>query len=282
MKLLEWIDVDIIGSSLLPKIGLEGLAAKKIPPVAKKKSSDNDQKRILPGLSLKGGEKDKDDPPASSDLRQTILGVLNESKNDLKPLTEERDKLKKDLEVAKSDVAEFSKRFDLANQTQEIMAKVLAEPNAQRESLMERITQLEEANAQREGLLDKIYQLEEVAESLRSENFSLKENIDEAVKAGVENFRSQFEFTSDYENLQAFFVNFRAQQVLAEVKGLHPNLDFSAIELDYLAPEEVEDGAGQPPAQGQKILWTNLLLMGLMIGFSCYFVVRLIVIFLFE
>ncbi|KAL2529696.1 hypothetical protein Fot_22297 [Forsythia ovata] len=214
--------------------------------------------------------------------RNVATGVLNESKNDLKPLTGERDKLKKDLEVAKSDVAEFSKRFDLANQTQEIMAKVLAEANAQRESLMEMITQLEEANAQREGLLDKIYQLEEVAESLRSENFSLKENTDEAVKAGVENFRSQFEFTSDYENLQAFFVNFRAQQVLAEVKGLHLNLDLSAIELDYPTPKEVKDGAGQPPAQGQKILWTNLLLMGLRIGFSCYFVVRLILIFLFE
>ncbi|KAL2529697.1 hypothetical protein Fot_22298 [Forsythia ovata] len=73
MKLLKWIDVDIIGSSLLPKIGLAGLAAKKIPPVAKKKSLDNDQKRILLGLSLKGGEKKKDDPLASYDLRQTIL-----------------------------------------------------------------------------------------------------------------------------------------------------------------------------------------------------------------
>ncbi|KAL2538433.1 hypothetical protein Fot_19824 [Forsythia ovata] len=76
-------------------------------------------------------------------------GTLNESKKDLKPLTEERDKLKKDLETAESDVAEFSKRFALANQAQEIMAKALSEANAQRESLMGRITQLEEANAQR-------------------------------------------------------------------------------------------------------------------------------------
>ncbi|KAL2456714.1 hypothetical protein Fot_56711 [Forsythia ovata] len=41
-------------SSSLPKIGLVGLAAKRIPLVVKKKSSDNDQKRTLAGLSLKG------------------------------------------------------------------------------------------------------------------------------------------------------------------------------------------------------------------------------------
>ncbi|KAL2538425.1 hypothetical protein Fot_19816 [Forsythia ovata] len=132
------------------------------------------------------------------------------------------------------------------------MAKALSEANAQRESLMGRITQLEEANAQREGLLDKIFQLEDVAESLRSENLSLKANTDEAVKTGVENFRSQFEFTSDYENFQAFFVNCGAPQVLAEVKGLHPNLDLSTIEVDYLAAEEFKDGAGLPLANGAE------------------------------
>ncbi|KAL2502396.1 hypothetical protein Fot_36244 [Forsythia ovata] len=88
-------------------------------------------------------------------------------------------------------------------------------------------------------------QLEELTESLRSKNLSHKANTEEVVKAGVENFRSQFEFTSDYENLQAFFV-------LTEVKELHPNVDLSTIEVDYPTPEEVEDGAGQPPADGAK------------------------------
>ncbi|KAL2558981.1 hypothetical protein Fot_03720 [Forsythia ovata] len=111
---------------------------------------------------------------------------------------------------------------------------------------MERITQPEEANAQRDGLLDKICQLEEVAESLRSENLGLKENTEEAVKAGVDNFRSQFEFTPDYENLQAFFVSYGARQVLTEVKELHLDLDLSPIEVDYPFPEEARDGSGQP------------------------------------
>ncbi|KAL2529821.1 hypothetical protein Fot_22422 [Forsythia ovata] len=161
-----------------------------------------------------------------------MQGALNESKKDLKSLTDERDKLKKDLEAAESDVAEFSKRFNLANQAQKIMAKALSEAN------------LDEANAQREGLLDKIFQLKEVAESLRNENLNLKENTDEAVKVGVENFKSRFQFTSDYENLQDFFVNFEAGHVLTEVKGLYPNFDLSAIEADYPTPKEVDDGAG--------------------------------------
>ncbi|KAL2509102.1 hypothetical protein Fot_32749 [Forsythia ovata] len=59
----------ILGLSSLPKIGLAGIAAKKIPLVAKKNFSGNDQKRILVGLSLKGGEKDQDAPPASFDPR---------------------------------------------------------------------------------------------------------------------------------------------------------------------------------------------------------------------
>ncbi|KAL2551661.1 hypothetical protein Fot_05568 [Forsythia ovata] len=54
------------GSSTLPKIGL---AAKKITPVVKKKSSDNEQKRVLVGLSLKGGEKNQDVPPNPVDPR---------------------------------------------------------------------------------------------------------------------------------------------------------------------------------------------------------------------
>ncbi|KAL2502354.1 Plus3 domain-containing protein [Forsythia ovata] len=60
-------------SSTLPKSGLAGLAAKRIPSVVKNKSSDNDQKKILAGLSLKGGEKNQDVPPAPVDPRQTIL-----------------------------------------------------------------------------------------------------------------------------------------------------------------------------------------------------------------
>ncbi|KAL2509722.1 hypothetical protein Fot_33369 [Forsythia ovata] len=61
------------GSSSLPKIGLVGLAAKKIHPVVKKNSSVNDQRKILAGLSLKGGEKNQDVllPPVG--LRQTRL-----------------------------------------------------------------------------------------------------------------------------------------------------------------------------------------------------------------
>ncbi|KAL2558564.1 hypothetical protein Fot_03303 [Forsythia ovata] len=177
-------------------------------------------------------------------------------------LTEEKDKLKTDLSAAECDVVEFLKRSDLANQVQEITAKDLEESNVQRTSLMERITQLEEANAQRERLLDKIYQLEEVAESLRSENLSLKANTEEAVKAEVEDFTSQFEFTSDYENLQTFFVNFRARQELTEVKKLYSNLDLSTIEAGYPSPEEVKDGIGQPSVDGPKALRTNLLLKG--------------------
>ncbi|KAL2553916.1 uncharacterized protein Fot_07535 [Forsythia ovata] len=155
----------------------------------------------------------------------------------MRPLTDESDRLKKDLEIVESDVAVFSKRCDLANQAQEITAKVLAE-----------------ANAHRERLIDKIVQLEETVEcyDLKSENFNLKSETDEEVKARVENFKSQFKFTSDYENLQTFFVNFGARQALAEVKELYPNLDLFAIEVDYPAPEEVEDGMNQPSAEGAK------------------------------
>ncbi|KAL2514782.1 uncharacterized protein Fot_28753 [Forsythia ovata] len=151
-------------------------------------------------------------------------------------LTNERDKLKNDLEAVESDVAEFSKRCDLSNQAQEITAKVLAK-----------------ANAQREGLIDKIDQLEETTESLRAEcynlrgkNLKLKSVTEEAEIAKVENFRNQFEFTPYYENLQAFFVNFGARQVLAELKEQHPTLDLSAVEDNYPAPEDV----AQPPADG--------------------------------
>ncbi|KAL2544575.1 hypothetical protein Fot_13808 [Forsythia ovata] len=82
-------------------IGLAGLAAKKIPPVAKKKSSDNDQKMILAGLSLKGGEKDKDAPPASSDPRQTVL-VPSASSQGLQIMVQKQELGAKRVEKAKS------------------------------------------------------------------------------------------------------------------------------------------------------------------------------------
>ncbi|KAL2456120.1 hypothetical protein Fot_28704 [Forsythia ovata] len=46
--------------STLPKIGLDGLAAKKISPVMKGKSVDHDQKRTLARLSPKDREKDQE------------------------------------------------------------------------------------------------------------------------------------------------------------------------------------------------------------------------------
>ncbi|KAL2508782.1 putative abhydrolase domain-containing protein [Forsythia ovata] len=128
------------------------------------------------------------------------------------------DKLKADLQNAESNVGEFSKRYDHATRAQE------------------------ESNAQKKGLVDKVAELKNSLDSLKAENSSLKdENLklekstDEEVKAGIENFINQFEFTQDYENLQAFFVNFGARQVLSELMELHPNLDLSHIEADYPA-----------------------------------------------
>ncbi|KAL2529193.1 hypothetical protein Fot_21794 [Forsythia ovata] len=61
------------GSSTLPKIWLASLAAKKIPPVMKEKSSNHDHKMTLTSLSLKGGEKDQDTTLVPTDSRQTVL-----------------------------------------------------------------------------------------------------------------------------------------------------------------------------------------------------------------
>ncbi|KAL2520854.1 hypothetical protein Fot_24777 [Forsythia ovata] len=109
------------------------------------------------------------------------------------------------------------------------MAKALA--YAQRKGLMERIAQLEEANAQRDRLMDKIAQLEETGETLRAEcydlngeNPSLKSGTDEVVKAEVEYFRSHFEFTPDYENLQIFFVNFGGSEGVDQCEGSLPQI----------------------------------------------------------
>ncbi|KAL2529161.1 hypothetical protein Fot_21762 [Forsythia ovata] len=177
-----------------------------------------------------------------------LQGVLNESKKEMRLLTDERDKLKANLATIESDVAEFSKRFDLAYQAQEVTTQALVDANVQHDALIDKIAQLEETAEllQAEG-----YELKGENQKLRSEIDKLEgENLKlklESVKAGVEEFRNQFEFTSNYENLQAFFVNFGARQVLTEVKELYPNLDLSTIEVDYPAPEEVEDGADPPP-----------------------------------
>ncbi|KAL2520428.1 Uncharacterized protein Fot_24351 [Forsythia ovata] len=158
-----------------------------------------------------------------------LQGSLNGSKNEEKLLAEERDKLKKDLQNAESDVAKFSKRYDHATHAKAVTAKAL-----------------EEANNQRKGLVDKVAKFEDALDSLKVEcsalkeaNLKLEKGTEEMVKAGVENFRNQFEFTHDYENLQAFFVNFRARQVLSKLKELHPNPDLSEFEADYPAPREV-------------------------------------------
>ncbi|KAL2529456.1 hypothetical protein Fot_22057 [Forsythia ovata] len=74
----------------MPKIRLAGLAAKRIHPVVKKKSSDNDQKKIIAGLSLKGGEKSQDVPTVAVDLRQTTL-VLTASPQGLQIMVHKRE-----------------------------------------------------------------------------------------------------------------------------------------------------------------------------------------------
>ncbi|KAL2529160.1 hypothetical protein Fot_21761 [Forsythia ovata] len=63
----------LLRSSSLPKIGLASLAAKKIHLVMKKRSFDQDHKKNITGLSLKGREKDKNVVPTLIDFRQTFL-----------------------------------------------------------------------------------------------------------------------------------------------------------------------------------------------------------------
>ncbi|KAL2551685.1 hypothetical protein Fot_05304 [Forsythia ovata] len=83
--------------------------------------------------------------------------VLIESKKEMRLLFEERDKLKADLASVESDVAEFLKKTDLANQAQKVTAQALVE-----------------AYVQQNALIDKIVQLEETAECLRAERYDLK------------------------------------------------------------------------------------------------------------
>ncbi|KAL2557819.1 hypothetical protein Fot_02558 [Forsythia ovata] len=166
-------------------------------------------------------------------------------------LIDEKDKLKEDLGIVEFDVANFLKRSDLSNQAQEVTAQALAEPSVQYDALIDKIAQLEETveclRAEGYDLRSENQKLRSKIEKLAGENLKLKSEIEEVVKAGVKEFRNQFEFTSDYENLQAFFVNFGARQVLTEVNELYPNLDLSSMEVDYPAPEESEDGADSPP-----------------------------------
>ncbi|KAL2502577.1 Uncharacterized protein Fot_36425 [Forsythia ovata] len=118
------------------------------------------------------------------------------------------DKLKKDMQNAESDVAEFSKTYD--------------HPGLGRGQQTEEGTE---------------------CSSLKEANLKLEKGTEDAVKAGVEIFRNQFEFTQDYENLQAFFVNFGARQVLSKLKEQHPTLVLSAIEADYPIHEEAGEEA---------------------------------------
>ncbi|KAL2488703.1 Uncharacterized protein Fot_41995 [Forsythia ovata] len=115
-------------------------------------------------------------------------GSINKSKKELRNVTEERDKLKKDLQNTESDVAEILKRYDNATQAQLVTSKAL-----------------EEVNDQKMGLIEKVAELEITMDSLKAEISGLKEeklrlerSTEVAVKAGVENFRNQFEFTQDY------------------------------------------------------------------------------------
>ncbi|KAL2552761.1 Uncharacterized protein Fot_06380 [Forsythia ovata] len=85
-------------------------------------------------------------------------GYLNESKKEPRALTDDRDKLKKDLVNSKANVAEFSKKYNHANQANELTAKAL-----------------EEANNLKKGLVYKIARLENTLDFLKAECSELKE-----------------------------------------------------------------------------------------------------------
>ncbi|KAL2528744.1 hypothetical protein Fot_21345 [Forsythia ovata] len=73
--------------------------------------------------ALRNTESIKKDRDHYKERAAWLQGAINESRNDLKPLTG-WDKLKKDLEAVESNVAEFSKRFDLANQPRKLWPKI--------------------------------------------------------------------------------------------------------------------------------------------------------------
>ncbi|KAL2493711.1 hypothetical protein Fot_37468 [Forsythia ovata] len=69
-----------------------------------------------------------------------LHGALNKANKELMPLIDALDKLMKDVEAVESDMVEFSKRCDLANQAQEITAKALAVANVQMDELIDKIS----------------------------------------------------------------------------------------------------------------------------------------------
>ncbi|KAL2514990.1 hypothetical protein Fot_28961 [Forsythia ovata] len=146
---------------------------------------------------------------------------LNESKQELRIVSNERDKLKADVQTIEYDVAEFFKRCDHA-----IWAELTTKA-------------FEEATEQKNGLTEKVVELENAMDSLKVENSQLKEenlkleSIKEVVKAGVENLWNQFE----------------ARQVLAKIKEMHHSLDLSMIEVNYPVPKEVGNETAQSPPE---------------------------------
>ncbi|KAL2555528.1 Uncharacterized protein Fot_00267 [Forsythia ovata] len=220
-------------------IAAKALAARSMVLIEEAEVSVRDLELNKRNVALRNVEKMIKDLDYFKELSSWLQVSLKESKKELRVVTDQRDKLKEDLQNAEFDVAEFSKRYDNAAQSQLVTSKAL-----------------EEVNDHKRGLIEKVAELENALDSLKVENSGLKEeklglerNTEDAVKAGVENFRNQFEFTQDYENLQAFFVNFGARQVLAELKELHPSLDLSALKSEYPAPEEADEEADQPPPE---------------------------------
>ncbi|KAL2494755.1 uncharacterized protein Fot_38512 [Forsythia ovata] len=172
-----------------------------------------------------------------------LQGSLFKLKNELKILAEDRDKLRVDLASSEVDLAEFLMKYNHTNHAQEVTAKALEDANSQRDGMVEKMAQLENAKEL----------LKTECSSLKEKNHKLERNTEEKVKAGVENFLNHFEFTRDYENLQFFFVNFGARQVLAELKKLHPTVNILSIEADYPTPTDDGDAAAQPPLMEHRL-----------------------------
>ncbi|KAL2494270.1 hypothetical protein Fot_38027 [Forsythia ovata] len=203
-----------------------GLAANKILQVMKEKSDDHDQKRTFAGLSLKGGEKEQHNAPTSSDLRQTTL-VPNISSQGLQLMVQKQ-------ELGGAEASEVHEEVEPSAPEGESYDHLLHIKKIL-EGKQTDIGSEEEANEQKKILVDKVVELENALDFLKAECSSLKEaNL------------KLIEGTED----AAFFVNFGTRQVLSELKELHPNLDLSTIEADYLAIEEAEDVVDQPPADG--------------------------------
>ncbi|KAL2502631.1 Uncharacterized protein Fot_36479 [Forsythia ovata] len=125
------------------------------------------------------------------------------------------DKLKKDMQNAESDVVEFSKTYDHTG--------------------LGRGQQTEEETGQQGAELENaLDSLKTECSSLKEVNLKLEKGTEETVKAGVEIFRNQFEFTQDYENLQAFFVNFGVRKVLSKLKS--STLLWTSLQLKQTIP----------------------------------------------